>query len=211
MKDFKPFSIYFPGECYVKKNCMKELWFRYSKNSSGARIKTALQKPIKYYTKNYEEWALTAVNSLIIQKQKLIKQGYKFPIQSPVVMISLFFSKSVDTVRDTSNLIESPQDVLAGNPGASKTKNISTDLYQILYDDKSSIVKIPLGQVILDKATPRTQVVIVPYQDDSLGRIINAIAPGTELILNHEDYQGKSIDVNADLFKDEFNYLGDFL
>lgn len=204
------FKIVIPGECPVKKNTTGTLWFRWI-NTGGLKKKIPLDTPIHYYSEPYQKWAREAVqhfavykNNLEINKDELMKS---IPIKEPIFLSCIFFRKRSGII-DLSNLIEAPQDVLAGNAGnfldhkrkidgKPVTVKYNHELYQILSDDNKDIVKCLAGSIILyDPGEPRTEIFISSFDLEKWGQIMRLIHPNLSVGWSSADAPKLQFDVN---------------
>ncbi len=194
------FKITIKGSCAIKKNTIKELWWRYETMPGGGKRRVPREKPVKYYTPAYTNWAKEAITQLAVFKSNLAIHNNKlpngeeliFPITTPIFLTCIFF---VDhrSVTDISNMMESPQDVLAGNAGSfldktSRGVKIKYDhsKYRIISDDNYKIVKNLGGSTILyDAVNPRTEIFISSYSPEIYKQMFALMHPGQKIsILN---------------------------
>ena len=193
------FKLVIPGNAIVKKNTTGQLWFRTVKDGGLVR-KIPLAVPIVYYSEAYQNWAKQAVQTLGVFKSNLFLSNGKLPdenilrlpISEPIIVTYVFFISDKRRV-DLSNLIEAPQDVLAGNAGnfldAHRTVNkekitIQYDhtKYQIIADDNREIVKNYGGSTIMyDPRSPRTEIFISSFDLSKWKQVMDACHPDLKL------------------------------
>ena len=198
------FQITIKGEVKVKKNSMKEIWYREEKDSYGRVIrKVPLKKPVKFYTKQYREWAKGALSAMAVWKSSQLIQHPEvdFPISTPVMVWYVFFMKSSRRV-DLSNLVDGVDDMLAGNIGIT-SKSTKKDAYQILADDSGDIIKVSHQSYFIDYVNPRLDVFITDYSLKKYSEAFKTIYPGMTISTGLENKPQVSID-----FKDMFNLEG---
>jgi hypothetical protein len=174
-----PLQITIKGEVMVKKNSMGELWYRWEKpKGGGAPKKIPLSKPVKYYSKQYNKWARSAISELAVWKTAQVIQHPEltFPIKTPVMVWYVFFQKSKRTV-DLSNLIAGVDDLLAGNSGL-KLKNSTHSSYKILDDDSGEIIKVSHSSYFVDYMNPRLDVFICDYDLKKYTQAFQSLYPG---------------------------------
>lgn len=177
------FTLHFTilGDCPIKKNAAKTMWFR--TDHLGNRI--PMKFPLHIWSDKYKEWASKAVQELALQKLKLADK-LDFPLMGSYFVSYWIFKASTRAlagtkgVVDLSNLIEAPQDLLAGNAGNFLDKVITVNkqkqtvkyehsLYQILIDDNCNVVtSLGTSHVFYDPVNPRTEIFITPYDITTL-------------------------------------------
>ena len=168
--------IILKGECPIKKNAMKKLWFRTDKNGN----KIPLKFPIMYYPKPYEDWVKENIGLLATFKSK--HTDIKFPLSGSYFISFWWFRKRVARV-DFDNLSQAPMDLLAGDGGnfldrkvKGQTVKYIHSQYQILADDNLSIVTcMPTSHLFYDPINPRTEIFIVPFDMRKFSLIHNYI------------------------------------
>lgn len=155
------------GNCPIKKNDMTHQNFRWDR---VRKIKIPLPYTVSYYNERYVEWAKRAVQQLMTFK-RVVKLNY--PLQGSY-FVSFWIWRSTRNVLeetktkiDLSNLIEAPQDLLAGNVGNfmdTGKKKFDHSLYQILADDNCNIVtSLSTSKVFYDPVSPRTEIFLKPF------------------------------------------------
>lgn len=211
------FKIVIPGNCIVKKNTVGQLWYRtvYNK-STGLQQKIPLSQPITYYQEAYQKWAKSAIQFLGVFKNNLNLNNGKLPdgtplqlpIAEPVVLTCVFFLDRMTKV-DISNLIEAPQDVLAGNAGnfMDSVRTVSGvkhkvpynhDTYRILADDNKDIVKNLGGSTILyDPRYPRTEIFITSFDFANWKKTMDILHPGLKLNTSDEEAPQLNLDLGG--------------
>lgn len=157
--------IIIPGDCAIKKNSMQKMFFR--KDAQGRPV--PLKFPIYYYDDKYKKWAKEAVQALAVFKSK--NTHIKFPLTGSY-FVSFWFFRSRDAYSgnsklDVSNLMEAPQDALAGNAGNfldSGKNKYDHSIYQILDDDNCKVITShPTCKVFFDPVKPRTEIFITEF------------------------------------------------
>ena len=139
----------------VKKNTSKTSM--YMKDKFGRKIPR--DQPVHYYTTEYKDWAKGAIQTCMIYKTK--HTDMVFPITEEVNVKCIFYMPNNRMV-DLTNLFAGIHDVLCANE---KWANVSTNLYQILFDDSSRYIKSVDGsRIFLDMINPRTEVFITNYK-----------------------------------------------
>lgn len=170
------------GNVAVKKNSMKEKWY-----TMRGGVKIPLPKPIRYYTKTYNEWAKYAMSQLVTWKSGNILQGVEFPIKGPVSVWYVFFMKSYYKV-DLSNLIAGVDDMLAGNIGL-KMKNSNHLAYQVLEDDCGEVIKDHHESYFIDHLNPRVDIFINDYDLGRYSEAFKILYPGMAISTGLEKQQ----------------------
>jgi len=157
--------IVLSGECPIKKNSMKKLWFRTDKNGNQIPLKF----PIMYYPKPYEEWVKENISHLAIFKVK--NPDIKFPLTGKYFISFWWFRKRVARM-DFDNLSQAPMDILAGNGGNFLGKDYKHSWYQILADDNLDIVTcMPTSHLFYDPVNPRTEIFITSFDIEKFSNI----------------------------------------
>lgn len=192
------YQITIPGEVKVKKNSMKELWYRWETSpKTGLRNKIPLKKPIKFYTKQYKKWAKSALTAMANWKtaQQINFPNDKFPICTPIMVWYVFFMKSMSRV-DLSNLVDGVDDMLAGNIGV-EYKSTKKDAYQILFDDSADIIKVSHQSFFVDYMNPRLDVFITDYDLGKYSQAFKILYPGMAISTGLENTPQISIDFDT--------------
>lgn len=179
-------KLILPGDCIVKKNSSGELWFRTDKKT-GRKI--PLPQPIHYWSPAYQEWAKKAVSAITVWKTK----NPDFKLLTGRYIVTFFFFRGTRGRVDISNLLESPQDVLAGNAGKflNKVKIVNGkktvieydhNSYKILADDNCDVlVNHGATRVFYSPSNPHTEIFISPFTDDMTGKVFSICHPGMEI------------------------------
>lgn len=172
------FTLHFiiPGDCPVKKNAAHSMWFRNDQYGN----KVPLKFPLHIWSDKYKDWAKIAVQELYLQKEK-IKDKIELPLMGSYFVSYWMFKQSTRALAgtkgklDLTNLIEAPQDLLAGNAGnfldktkvvEGKSQKIKYDhtLYQIFSDDNCKIISsLSTSHIFYDAVNPRTEIFITPF------------------------------------------------
>jgi Holliday junction resolvase RusA-like endonuclease len=153
------------GECPIKKNAMKKLWFRTDKKGNQIPLKF----PIMYYPKPYEEWVKQNISHLAIFKVK--NPDIKFPLTGKYFISFWWFRKRVARM-DFDNLSQAPMDLLAGNGGNFLGKDYKHSWYQILADDNLDVVTcMPTSHLFYDPVKPRTEIFITSFDIEKFSNI----------------------------------------
>ena len=169
--------IILKGECPIKKNAMKKLWFRTDKKGN----KIPLKFPIMYYPKKYVDWVKENITHLAVYKTK--HSEIKFPLSGKYFISFWWFRKRVVRM-DFDNLSQAPMDLLAGDGGNFLGKDYKHSWYQILSDDNLDIVTcMPTSHLFYDPISPRTEIFIVPFDMKKFSLIHNYIFKGEEIPL----------------------------
>lgn len=148
-------KLIIPGVPIVKKNSAKTSLFY--KDKFGRRV--TRDNPIHYYTKNYKEWAIIAVQACAIFKSK--NAHIEFPITDKMNIRCLFFLPDNRSV-DLTNLMQGTHDVLAGKAGAVV---VPSNVYQIIFDDAHRYLgSVDGSRILFDVVNPRTEVFITNYK-----------------------------------------------
>ncbi|MHB8362718.1 MAG: hypothetical protein ACYDBX_03810 [Patescibacteria group bacterium] len=148
-------EIVIPGTAIVKKNTAKTSL--YYKDKNGMRIPR--NNPVHYYTSEYKDWAIIAIQACAVFKTKNSK--IQFPITEKLNVKCLFYLKDNRAV-DLSNLFQGVHDVLAGNAGA---VSVHPNIYQIIYDDSSRFIgSVDGSRILLDMVNPRTVIHLTNYK-----------------------------------------------
>lgn len=174
--------IILKGECPIKKNAMKKLWFRTDKNGN----KIPLKFPIMYYPKKYEDWVKENIGLLATFKSKHTE--IKFPLSDKYFISFWWFRKRVARM-DFDNLSQAPMDLLAGDGGnfldrkvKGKTVKYIHSQYQVLADDNLDIVTcMPTSHLFYDPINPRTEIFITPFDMKRFSIMHNYIFRGEEI------------------------------
>ncbi len=170
--------IILKGECPIKKNAMKKLWFRTDKKGN----KIPLKFPIMYYPKEYENWVKDNIARLAVFKTKHYKD-IKFPLSGKHFVSFWWFRKRVARV-DFDNLSQAPMDILSGKGGNFLGKDFKHSWYQIVADDNLDVITcMPTSHLFYDPINPRTEVFIVPFDMKKFSLIHNYIFKGEEIPL----------------------------
>lgn len=178
-----PIIIRLEGNCPIKKNAAGKIWYRDGK---------PLKFPIIYYQANYQKWAKEGVQHLMAFKQKFT--AVKFPLTGSY-FVSFWMWRDTRNVLeeskakiDMSNLIEAPQDLLAGNAGNfldTGKRKFDHSLYQILADDNCNIItSLGTSRVFYTPDDPHTDIFISPFSLDKFAKIhkfIHSIDPVPEI------------------------------
>ena len=171
--------IILKGECPIKKNAMKKVWFRVDKRGN----KIPLKFPIMYYPKEYENWIKDNITRLAVFKTKYLKD-IKFPLSGKHFVSFWWFRRRVARV-DFDNLSQAPMDILSGKGGNFLGKGYKHSWYQIMADDNLDIITcMPTSHLIYDPVNPRTEIFIVPFEMKKFSLIHNYIFKGEEIPLD---------------------------
>jgi len=184
----EPIVITLQGNCPIKKNAAGKLWFR---TDPKTKAKIPLKFPIIYYQDNYTKWAKEAVQHLIAWKQKC---PVRFPL-SGSYFVSFWIWRDTKNVLeeskgkiDLSNLIEAPQDVLAGSAGSfldTKGHKFDHSLYQIFSDDNVNIItSLGTSKTFYTPVNPHTDIFISPFSLDKFAKVhkyIHSLDPPPEI------------------------------
>lgn len=192
------YQITIKGEVKVKKNSMKELWYREQKDGYGRVVrKIPLKKPIRFYTKQYTVWAKGAMTDMALWKtaQAIHHPENHFPIATPVMVWYVFFMRSSSRV-DLSNLVDGVDDMLAGNIGIT-SKSTKKDAYQILADDSGDIIKVSTQSFFVDPMNPRLDIFITDYSLGNYVKAFNTLYPGMAISTGLEDSPQITIDFDT--------------
>lgn len=204
-----------PKTCAVKKNSMNEAWYRTIRDKkTGLTKQVPLKRPARWYTDAYKTWASGAVQTLTIFKSNLVLRDNKLPdgsilhlpISEPVVITFIFFVDHRRVV-DISNLMEAPQDVLAGNSGLKLGKNFDHTSYQILSDDNSDIIKKVSGDIFYDKTNPRTEIFISSWSMEKYAQSFKVLHPDLKVSVGGEDQDQLSLELDEETKKKQSDEL----
>jgi hypothetical protein len=177
------FKIVLPYEVPVKKNTMKELWFTTNK----AGIKTARDRPLKFYTKTYTNWIKGIVP--LLEKWKIENSdNYDFPLEGEFVVTFLMFRKHKGIV-DLSALYEALQDLLIGKIGSSLDRHLKSgtfkfnpDRIKILKDDNCTIIRNHgASNVYYTTGKPYVAIFISTFKPENTGKVMELHHPGLML------------------------------
>ena len=161
------------GDCPIKKNEYAESYTVKTKEPYMKVMSTnqllyykPLKFPIKYYSARYNEYTKAVINQLFEMRSLLEKQaGQKLPLDKPLIMACIFY-KAKDSNVDVTNLLETPQDILAGSYGITMNKDLEFKAYKVIADDNKNIIVSPaLSRVFVDKFNPRTEIFIADYDE----------------------------------------------